>query len=131
RPVIGRESFLQPAKLEELAPRALGRSPAQERFVEQSSQERFVGAPCRRPSAILVEMRPDVLARPAVEQYVARTAIEPDRGPTRRKPSHVADAADVDHGACLALVAKDRFVECRNERRTLAASRHVAPTKVG
>ena len=68
---------------------------------------------------------------PGIHQGVARSGVEPAHRSARRQIRDVGDAADIDDDTVLVRRAKTRGVECRHQRRALAAGRDVAAAEVG
>jgi iron-sulfur cluster insertion protein len=127
------EPCIEPARVEEIAAGALRRRQREERVGQQVVEECLVHAARRGEVPVGIERLPEMALRPQVEQHVARAAVEADNlaaAACAGQRGDVGDAADIDHGACLRC-AEDRSVECRHQRRALAAGGDVARAEIG
>ena len=90
---------IEPLRVEEIAPGALGRRQCEVGFVEQRGQQRRLDAARGAPCAVGVERAAAVARVPEIEQHVAGTRVETAHETARRKVGDVRDAADVGDDA--------------------------------
>jgi len=67
---------------------------------------------------------------PGIHEHIAGTTIEAVGGTAVTQEAQVAESTDIENSADALFVAKNGFVERRNERCALAPGRNVASAKI-
>ncbi len=121
---------VEPARVEQIAARALRRHPSEVRLREQRREQRGVDVPGPRPRAVPVEAGAAMARVPEIEQHVAGARVESTHLGPHRQIGNVGDAADIDDRT-VPLAPEERRMKGRHERRTLPAGGDVATPEVG
>ena len=83
----------------------------------------------KRPAA--VEVVPESLTRPGVEQNVAGSRVKPRYGPRTGKIGQIGYTAEIDDDAVAARVSENSRVKRRYQRCTLPTRSDVAAPEIG
>src|SRR5256885_16368610 len=83
----------------------------------------------KRPAA--VEVAPESLTRPGVEQNVAGSRVKPRYGPCTGKIGQIGYTAGIDDDAVAARVSENSRAKRRHQRCTLPTRRDVAGPDIG
>ena len=120
----------QPAGVEQVAPRALGRWQLKKGLFHTGREQGRYHLAAGRPAAAIVIGVAGVQLAPMVHQRIAGAAV-PAANVIAIQAADVGDAADIEHPAQAVRPAKHAVVEGRHQRRALAARSHIAAAEIG